>query len=57
SHAGNKLAMQEFMIFPVGAESSKKAMKTGVEVYHNLKYNAEDGLSAYKMKTKTKTNK
>ncbi|KAJ3672687.1 hypothetical protein LUZ60_007408 [Juncus effusus] len=37
SHAGNKLAMQEFMILPVGAESFKEAMKMGVEVYHNLK--------------------
>ncbi|KAG2332651.1 hypothetical protein Bca52824_003831 [Brassica carinata] len=36
SHAGNKLAMQEFMILPVGA-SFKEAMKMGVEVYHNLK--------------------
>ncbi|CAL9071399.1 unnamed protein product [Musa textilis] len=37
SHAGNKLAMQEFMILPVGAASFKEAMKMGVEVYHNLK--------------------
>ncbi|XP_030453768.1 enolase [Syzygium oleosum] len=37
SHAGNKLAMQEFMIFPVGAGSFKEAMKMGVEVYHHLK--------------------
>ncbi|KAG8501033.1 hypothetical protein CXB51_003109 [Gossypium anomalum] len=37
SHAGNKLAMQEFMILPVGASSFKKAMKMGVEVYHHLK--------------------
>ncbi|KAL8240886.1 hypothetical protein R6Q59_014241 [Mikania micrantha] len=37
SHAGNKLAMQEFMILPVGAVSFKEAMKMGVEVYHNLK--------------------
>ncbi|KAH0889567.1 hypothetical protein HID58_051996 [Brassica napus] len=37
SHAGNKLAMQEFMILPVGASSFKEAMKMGVEVYHNLK--------------------
>ncbi|XP_013637214.1 PREDICTED: bifunctional enolase 2/transcriptional activator isoform X2 [Brassica oleracea var. oleracea] len=38
SHAGNKLAMQEFMILPIGASSFKEAMKMGVEVYHNLKY-------------------
>ncbi|XBH88969.1 hypothetical protein VPH35_080959 [Triticum aestivum] len=37
SHAGNKLAMQEFMILPTGAASFKEAMKMGVEVYHNLK--------------------
>ncbi|XP_026518115.2 beta-enolase, partial [Terrapene carolina triunguis] len=37
SHAGNKLAMQEFMILPVGAASFKEAMRIGAEVYHNLK--------------------
>ncbi|KAJ7526657.1 hypothetical protein O6H91_16G017300 [Diphasiastrum complanatum] len=37
SHAGNKLAMQEFMILPVGASSFKEAMKIGTEVYHSLK--------------------
>jgi len=37
SHAGNKLAMQEFMILPVGATSFTEAMKMGTEVYHNLK--------------------
>ncbi|KAH0471296.1 MAG: hypothetical protein KVP17_002698, partial [Porospora cf. gigantea B] len=37
SHAGNKLAMQEFMIFPVGAKTFKEAVKMGAEVYHNLK--------------------
>eukprot|EP01118_Nematostelium_gracile_P019425 TRINITY_DN89_c0_g1_i1.p1 TRINITY_DN89_c0_g1~~TRINITY_DN89_c0_g1_i1.p1 ORF type:complete len:435 (+),score=167.19 TRINITY_DN89_c0_g1_i1:77-1381(+) len=37
SHAGNKLAMQEFMILPVGATSFTEAMKMGSEVYHNLK--------------------
>ncbi|XP_019426170.1 PREDICTED: enolase-like [Lupinus angustifolius] len=37
SHAGNKLAMQEFMILPVGASTFKEALKIGVEVYHNLK--------------------
>ncbi|KAI4899323.1 hypothetical protein NFI96_011848 [Prochilodus magdalenae] len=37
SHAGNKLAMQEFMILPVGASSFKEAMRVGAEVYHNLK--------------------
>uniref|UniRef100_A0A8C9A3I0 Beta-enolase n=1 Tax=Prolemur simus TaxID=1328070 RepID=A0A8C9A3I0_PROSS len=37
SHAGNKLAMQEFMILPVGANSFKEAMRIGAEVYHHLK--------------------
>lgn len=37
SHAGNKLAMQEFMILPTGASSFKEAMQIGAEVYHNLK--------------------
>lgn len=37
SHAGNKLAMQEFMILPVGATSFSEAMKMGMEVYHTLK--------------------
>jgi len=37
SHAGNKLAMQEFMILPIGATSFTEAMRMGVEVYHNLK--------------------
>nr|AIS82610.1 enolase [Haemaphysalis flava] len=37
SHAGNKLAMQEFMILPTGAPSFHEAMRMGSEVYHNLK--------------------
>ena len=37
SHAGNKLAMQEFMILPTGATSFREAMQLGAEVYHNLK--------------------
>mmetsp|Transcript_5618 Transcript_5618/g.13266 ORF Transcript_5618/g.13266 Transcript_5618/m.13266 type:complete len:871 (-) Transcript_5618:187-2799(-) len=37
SHAGNRLACQEFMILPVGAASFKEAMIIGAEVYHNLK--------------------
>jgi enolase len=37
SHAGNRLAMQEFMIGAVGATSFKQAMQMGCEVYHNLK--------------------
>ncbi len=36
-HAGNKLAMQEFMILPVKADNFKEAMKMGSEIYHHLK--------------------
>ena len=36
-HAGNGLAMQEFMILPIGAASFKEAVRMGAEVYHNLK--------------------
>merc|ERR1712014_312125 len=37
SHAGNRLACQEFMILPTGASSFKEALQIGCEVYHNLK--------------------
>ncbi|EGG24313.1 phosphopyruvate hydratase [Cavenderia fasciculata] len=37
SHAGNRLAMQEFMILPVGASSFSEAVRLGAEVYHSLK--------------------
>jgi len=37
SHAGNKLAMQEFMLLPVGAPTFKEAMRYGSEIYHHLK--------------------
>jgi len=37
SHAGNMLAMQEFMILPIGASTFTEAMKMGSEVYHHLK--------------------
>lgn len=37
SHAGNKLAMQEFMILPTGASSFTESMRMGTEVYHHLK--------------------
>ncbi len=36
-HAGNKLAMQEFMLLPVGAKTFAEAMKMGSETYHMLK--------------------
>ncbi|XP_016458052.1 enolase 1, chloroplastic [Nicotiana tabacum] len=37
SHAGNNLAMQEFMILPVGASTFTEALRMGSEVYHTLK--------------------
>ncbi|KAH7105163.1 enolase [Auriculariales sp. MPI-PUGE-AT-0066] len=37
SHAGNKLAFQEFMLIPTGATSFTEAMKIGTETYHTLK--------------------
>ena len=37
SHAGNKLAFQEFMLCPTGASSFEEAMKMGTETYHILK--------------------
>lgn len=48
SHAGNKLAMQEFMILPTGAGTFTEAMKIGSEVYHHLKKVIKDkfGLDA-----------
>jgi enolase len=37
SHAGNKLAFQEYFIIPVGAENFREAMRIGCECYHTLK--------------------
>ncbi len=37
THAGNNLAMQEFMILPVGAPNFREAMRMGAETYHTLK--------------------
>jgi len=36
-HAGNKLAMQEFMILPVGATTFREAMQMAAEIYQILK--------------------
>ena len=36
-HAGNKLAVQEFMILPLGADSFEHALRMGAETYHTLK--------------------
>lgn len=37
SHAGGRLAFQEFMIVPSASPSFSEAMRQGAEVYHNLK--------------------
>jgi len=36
SHAGNKLAFQEYFVIPTGASTFSEAMAIGCEVYHNL---------------------
>lgn len=36
AHAGNSLEIQEFMIFPTGANSFKESLRLGIEVYHSL---------------------
>jgi len=37
SHAGNKLAFQEYFVIPTGAETFRDGMMIGTEVYHTLK--------------------
>jgi enolase len=37
SHAGNQLALQEFMILPTGAKTFSEAFRIGSEVYQTLK--------------------
>ena len=37
SHADNNIDIQEFMIFPLGAETFSHALQMGVEIFHNLK--------------------
>ena len=36
-HADNNVDIQEFMIYPAGAESFSEALRMGVEVFHQLK--------------------
>src|SRR5205823_9072042 len=36
-HADNTVDLQEFMIFPIGAESFREALRMGAEVFHSLK--------------------
>jgi len=47
-HAGNRLSIQEFMIFPLGAENFKEAVRIGCEIFYSLKeiIKKEYGLSA-----------
>merc|ERR1719198_400860 len=37
SHAGNKLAFQEYFVVPLGADTFKEAIRIGCECYHTLK--------------------
>ena len=37
SHADNNVDIQEFMVFPVGANSFSSALQMGVETFHHLK--------------------
>jgi enolase len=37
AHADNNVDVQEFMVLPVGAPSFKEALRTGAEIFHNLK--------------------
>jgi len=36
-HADNNVDLQEFMVFPAGAQSFKEALRMGAEVFHELK--------------------
>jgi len=36
-HADNNVAIQEFMVMPVGAESFSKGLRIGTEIFHSLK--------------------
>ncbi len=37
SHADNSIDFQEFMIMPIGPDTFSEALRTGVEIFHNLK--------------------
>jgi len=37
SHADNNVDLQEFMVMPVGAPNFKEALRTGAEIFHNLR--------------------
>lgn len=36
-HADNSVDIQEFMVFPIGAETFSDALRMGAEIFHNLK--------------------
>ncbi|MFW9985178.1 MAG: phosphopyruvate hydratase [Candidatus Odinarchaeota archaeon] len=36
AHAGNQLAIQEFLIMPIGFKEFSRALRAGVDVYHSL---------------------
>ena len=38
SHAENTVDIQEFMIFPIGANSFSNALRIGTEIFHQLKF-------------------
>jgi len=37
SHADNTVDIQEFMIYPIGFSTFKRALQAGAEIFHNLK--------------------
>ena len=37
AHADNNVDIQEFMVMPIGAPSFAEALRSGVEIFHNLK--------------------
>ncbi len=46
-HAGNNLAVQEFLIEPVGAKTFGEAVRFGAEVYHTLKQILKEEFGSY----------
>ncbi|TDG94727.1 phosphopyruvate hydratase [Cardinium endosymbiont of Culicoides punctatus] len=46
AHADNNIDIQEFMILPIGFDSFKEALRSGVEIFHTLKgYLKQKGLN------------
>ncbi len=42
AHADNPIDIQEFMIMPIGADSSADSIRMGAEIFHQLKKNLSD---------------